>query len=132
MIDTLAIVRKLSDSGIKRVEAEAHAEAIADAFDQQYSELATKDFVRNQISIVRGEISNLEAKISDLRGEMKSGYSDLEAKIDDLRSEMNSEFIDLGAKIDAVGTRLVRWIVGTWLVVPVLIVTVFFTMVSVF
>ena len=66
MIDTLSIARKLSNSGVKREQAEAIAGVVADAVDQQYGELATKDFVRNQISIVRGEISAQDAKMSAL------------------------------------------------------------------
>ncbi|MCY3628426.1 MAG: DUF1640 domain-containing protein [Bacteroidota bacterium] len=103
MIDTLSIVRKLSDSGVKREQAEAHAEAIADAIHQQYGELATKDFVRNQISIVRGEIS-------DLRGDMNTMEGNL-------RGEINTKVSALDAKISALETRLVYWIVGTGLVV---------------
>ena len=66
MIDTLSIARKLSNSGGKREQAEAIADVVTDAVDQQYGELATKDFVRSQISIVRGEISAQDAKMSAL------------------------------------------------------------------
>ncbi len=74
MIDTLSIARKLSSSGVKREQAEAIADVVADAVDQQYGELATKDFVRNQISTVRGEIS-------DLRGDMNTQISALETRL---------------------------------------------------
>ena len=103
MIDTLSIARKLSSSGVKREQAEAIADVVADAVDQQYGELATKDFVRNQISTVRGEVS-------DLRGDMNT-------QISDLRGDMNTQ-------ISALETRLVRWIVATGLVVVGLLITV--------
>ena len=102
MIDTLSIARKLSSSGGKREQAEAIADVVADAVDQQYGELATKDFVRNQISTVRGEVS-------DLRGDMNT-------QISDLRGDMNTQ-------ISALETRLVRWIVATGLVVVGLLIT---------
>ena len=71
MINTLSIARKLWDSGVKREQAEAIADVVADAVNQQYENLATKDFVRNQISIVRSEIS-------DLRADMNAKISTLE------------------------------------------------------
>ncbi len=109
MIDTLSIARKLSDSGVKREQAEAIADVVADAVDQQYGELATKDFVRNQISTVRGEIS-------DLRGDMN-------AQISELRGDMNAQISAQDAKMSALETRLVRWIVATGLVVVGLLFT---------
>ena len=143
MINTLSIARKLSSSGVKREQAEAIADVVADAVDQQYGELATKDFVRNEISIVRGEISDLRgdmnAQISDLRGDMNAQIGDLRgdmtAQIGDLRSDMNAQIGDLRGdtkaqisglrgEISALETRLVRWIVATGLVVIGLLVAV--------
>ncbi len=63
MIHTLSIARKLSSSGVKREQAEAIADVVADAVDQQYGDLATKDFVRNEINIVRAQISALETRL---------------------------------------------------------------------
>ena len=99
MINTLSIARELSTSGVKREQAEAIANVVADAVSQRDENLATKDFVRNQISIVRGEISDLRGDMSGLRG-------------------------DMNAQISALETRLVRWIVATGLVVAGLLITV--------
>ena len=63
MIHTLSIARKLSSSGVKREQAEAIADVVADAVDQQYGDLATKDFVRNEINIVRAQISALDTRL---------------------------------------------------------------------
>ena len=98
MINTLSVARKLSDSGVKREQAEAIADVVADAVNQRDENLATKDFVRNQISIVRGEIS-------------------------DLRGDMNAQISAQDAKMSALETRLVRWIVATGLVVVGLLFT---------
>ena len=59
MINALSIARDLSEAGIER----PHAEAIANAMETQ---LATKDFVRAEISDVRVEISDVRAEISAL------------------------------------------------------------------
>ncbi len=56
MINALSIARDLSEAGIER----PHAEAIANAMETQ---LATKDFVRAEISDVRAEISALEVRL---------------------------------------------------------------------
>ena len=139
MINTFSIARKLSDSGVKREQAEAIADVVADAVNQRDENLATKDFVRNQISIVRGEISDLRgdmnaqisdlrgdmnAQISDLRGDMNAQISDLRGDMSGLRGDMSGLRGDMNAQISALETRLVRWIVATGLVVAGLLITV--------
>ena len=128
MINTLSIARKLSDSGVKREQAEAIADVVADAVNQRDENLATKDFVRNQISIVRGEISDLRgdmnAQISGLRGDMNAQISDLRGDMSGLRGDMSGLRGDMNAQISALETRLVRWIVATGLVVAGLLITV--------
>ncbi len=119
MVDTLSIARKLSGSGVKREQAEVFAEVVADVADQQYADLATKDFVSSQISIVRGEVI-------ELRGDMNAQNSELRAEISELRGDMNTQISELrggmNAQISALETRLVRWIVATGLVVIGLLV----------
>ena len=98
MINTLSIARRLSESGIDRKQAEVYAEAIvdavADAFSQQGKDLATKDFVYNQINIVRGEIK-------DLRADVNTEIGIVRVELSNLRGEMN-----------ATETRIIRWIIG--------------------
>ena len=96
MIDTLSIARKLSSSGGKREQAEAIAGAVADVTNQQYGTLAIKDFVCGEISSVRGD--------------MDSGFGAVHGKMD-------SGFSAVRGEISAVETRLVRWVVGTGIVV---------------
>lgn len=50
MVNTLAIAHSLINSGIEREQAEAIANVVADAAENQNRELATKDFVHNKIS----------------------------------------------------------------------------------
>ncbi len=59
MINTLSIASDLSKAGI----AKSHAEAIANAIGTRQEDLATKDFVRAEISTIRGEMSALETRL---------------------------------------------------------------------
>lgn len=59
MINTLSIASDLSRAGIEK----PHAEAIANAIGTPQEDLATKDFVRAEISTVRGEMSALETRL---------------------------------------------------------------------
>ncbi len=59
MINTLSIASDLSRAGIEK----SHAEAIANAIGTPQEDLATKDFVRAEISTVRGEMSALETRL---------------------------------------------------------------------
>ena len=130
MVDTLSIARKLSGSGVKREQAEVFAEVVADVADQQYADLATKDFVSSQISIVRGEVielrGDMNAQNSELRGEISELRGDMNTQISELRGDMNTQISELrggmNAQISALETRLVRWIVATGLVVIGLLV----------
>ncbi len=105
MINTLSIARRLSESGIDRKQAEVYAEAIvdavADAFSQQGKDLATKDFVYNQINIVRDEIKDLRADVNTETGAIRVEIESVRVELSDLRGEMN-----------ATETRIIRWIVG--------------------
>ncbi len=99
MIDTLAIASDLVAAGVAKPQAEAHARAIATAVGQQYADIATKDFVRSEISALRAE---LREEIGALRTEVREEISAVRGEISAVRGEMS-----------ALETRLVRWIVGT-------------------
>lgn len=92
MIDTLAIASDLVAAGVAKPQAEAHARAIANAVGQQYADIATKDFVRSEISALRAE---------------------LREEIGALRAEVRGEISAVRGEMSALETRLVRWIVGT-------------------
>ncbi len=59
MVNTLSIASDLSEAGIAR----PHAEAIANAIGSRQEDVATKDFVRAEISTVRTEMSTLETHL---------------------------------------------------------------------
>ena len=126
MINTLSIARRLSESGIDRKQAEVYAEAIvdavADAFSQQGKDLATKDFVYNQINIVRGEIKDLRADVNTETGALRVEIESVRGEIESVRVEIESvrveiesvrvELSDLRGEMNATETRIIRWIVG--------------------
>ena len=99
MINTLVIARSLSESGLEKKQAEAVAEAIGDALDQHNGNLATKDFVQNEIKVVDAKIDALDAKIDALDAK-------IDAKIDALDAKMNSKISDLQS-------FTLRWVVAT-------------------
>ncbi len=53
MMDTLSMAADLAAAGIDKKHAEAHARVIASAVEKQYDEVATKDFVRSEISAAK-------------------------------------------------------------------------------
>ena len=119
MINTLSIARRLSESGIDRKQAEVYAEAIvdavADAFSQQGKDLATKDFVYNQINIVRGEIKDLRADVNTETGALRVEIESVRGEIESVRVEIESvrvELSDLRGEMNATETRIIRWIIG--------------------
>ncbi len=112
MINTLSIARRLSESGIDRKQAEVYAEAIvdavADAFSQQIKDLATKDFVYNQINIVRGEIKDLRADVNTETGAIRVEIESVRGEIESVRVELSN----LRGEMNATETRIIRWIIG--------------------
>ncbi len=119
MINTLSIARRLSESGIDRKQAEVYAEAIvdavADAFAQQGKDIATKDFVYNQINIVRGEIKDLRADVNTETGALRVEIESVRGEIESVRVEIESvrvELSDLRGEMNATETRIIRWIIG--------------------
>jgi hypothetical protein len=89
-IDTLEYVKKLEAAGVDRKAAEAHAEALRGAIED---ELATKaDISRLEASISRLEAST-KADSSRLEAGTRADISRVEAKIDSKISELRAEIM---------------------------------------
>ena len=108
MINTLTIARKLAKSGIKREQAEAIADVVADAVSHQNGNLLTTEFVRTHVGELQkgtdGKIDSVRVEIGDLRIEI----SELRVEI----SALDAKISALDAKISATEVRIVRWLIG--------------------
>jgi hypothetical protein len=72
------VFAKAIEGSIQAIESQADEHIIrkkdilkAELYNELRTELATKEFVRAEISDVRAEISNVRAEINVLRGELK-------------------------------------------------------------
>jgi vancomycin resistance protein YoaR len=100
-IDTLATARRLEQSGLPTQHARAVAEAIADAIQESqpdWSEIATKEFVRAEIQALRAELkaeiqalrAELKTEIQAVRAELKTEIQELKTGMQGLRTEMQA------------------------------------------
>lgn len=131
MIDTLSISHELTRAGIRRGQAEAIANVVAEAVTHQNGNLVTSDLVRThigeaqkdtntQIDALRVEIGGLRedvtTKTNSVRVEISELRGDLETKTTSVRveiSELETTVSDLIARLDAFETRIIRWVIGT-------------------
>ena len=121
MIDTLSIARDLSDAGVDWKQAQAHAAVIGHVMEQQHADVATKEFVRGQINIVRGELSE---KINEVEGKLSERINEVEGKLSERINAVDAKVSAVDAKVSAVETRIIRWMVLTMLGVGGLVVAV--------
>lgn len=92
-IDTPATARHLEQTGLPTPHARAVAEAISDAIrDSQpdWSEIATKEFVRAEIQELRAE---LRTEIQALRIEMQGLRTEMRGLRAEFRGELRSQMI---------------------------------------
>ena len=111
MINTLKYAKRLEAAGFSRVQAEAQALAIQDAFDDALHPFATK----SDLNIA---VTRLDAKIDGVETRLLSEIRTLDTT---LRSEVGRVETTLGSSIRELQSdmRTVKWILG--LMVPVLI-----------
>jgi hypothetical protein len=122
MINTLKYAKRLEAAGFSRIQAEAQALAIQDAFDDSMHPFATKSDLNIAVTRLDAKIDGVETRlrseISALDTTLRSAISTLDTT---LRSEVGRVETTLGSSIRELQSdmRTVKWILG--LMVPVLI-----------
>ena len=119
MINALHITSTLTGAGINQEQAEATAKAIIYAVEQQYGDVASKEFVRGEL---RATEKRLDTKIDAVGAKIDTVDTKTDAvnaKID-LKTELILAKIDVAkeshnSKISSNETRIVRWGVVTML-----------------
>jgi len=122
MINTLKYAKRLEAAGFSRIQAEAQALAIQDAFDDSMHPFATKSDLNIAVTRLDAKIDGVETR---LRSEIRTLDTTLRSAISTLdttlRSEVGRVETTLGSSIRELQSdmRTVKWILG--LMVPVLI-----------
>ena len=122
MINTLKYAKRLEAAGFSRIQAEAQALAIQDAFDDSMHPFATKSDLNIAVTRLDAKIDGVETR---LRSEIRTLDTTLRSEIrtldTTLRSEVGRVETTLGSSIRELQSdmRTVKWILG--LMVPVLI-----------
>ena len=133
MINTLKYTKRLEAAGFSRVQAEAQALAIQDAFDDALHPFATKSDLNIAVTRLDAKIDGVETRLRSeiralditLRSEISALDTTLRCAISTLdttlRSEVGRVETTLGSSIRELQSdmRTVKWILG--LMVPVLI-----------
>ena len=133
MINTLKYAKRLEAAGFSRVQAEAQALAIQDAFDDALHPFATKSDLNIAVTRLDAKIDGVETRLrseirtldTTLRSEIRTLDTTLRSEISaldtTLRSEVGRVETTLGSSIRELQSdmRTVKWILG--LMVPVLI-----------
>ena len=133
MINTLKYAKRLEAAGFSRIQAEAQALAIQDAFDDSMHPFATKSDLNIAVTRLDAKIDGVETRLrseirtldTTLRSEISALDTTLRSAISTLdttlRSEVGRVETTLGSTIRELQSdmRTVKWILG--LMVPVLI-----------
>jgi hypothetical protein len=133
MINTLKYAKRLEAAGFSRIQAEAQALAIQEAFDDSLHPFATKSDLNIAVTRLDAKIDGVETRLlseirtldTTLRSEISALDTTLRSAISTLdttfRSEVGRVETTLGSSIRELQSdmRTVKWILG--LMVPVLI-----------
>ena len=79
MIDTLAISKKLKESGFTQQQADAQAELWSDLVE---SDLATKRDIKDVEAALKRDIKELDLKISQVEANLRRDIKEMELKFD--------------------------------------------------
>ena len=115
--DTLKFARKLKEAGITQQQAEAHAEALVEAFAVNLADLATKNDLK-ELEL------RIEAQLLAFKVDFNHALTELEMKINAQFHPIKSELLVLKSEL-----FLLKWMMGFMLagMVSLLVKTFFFS-----
>ena len=106
LFDTHAYIKKLESSGVSPVQAEAHAEALLEAFR---GGLATKADVKESENALRADMQKMETGIRADMQKMETGIRDDMRKMETgIRTDMQKMESTLKGEFNS----LLRWIIA--------------------
>ncbi len=100
IFDTLSFSKQLKTAGVPAAQAEAETKVLAELFEADLKDLATKDDLFITQKSLQHEMKDLRHEIGDMRHEMKSMYKDLDAKIEKVDIKLSGEM------------SLIKWMFG--------------------
>ncbi len=95
--DTLKLVKRLIGIGVPATQAEAGAELLAEIFNSNLGELATKEDLQREINGLR---TDGDVKHDLLRKDMESLRKDMDVKHETLRKDMDTKHETLRKDMD--------------------------------
>ncbi|UUM21593.1 CCDC90 family protein [Mycoavidus sp. SF9855] len=116
--DTLKFVKRLQGAGVPVAQAEAEAEVLAEIFESNLQQLATKEDLQREIGILRNDMDgkhellrkDMDAKHELLRKDMDAKHEmlrkDMDNKHESLRNDMHTMAERFDAKLDKLGLTL--------------------------
>ena len=122
--DTHAAVKMLTGAGASEEIAVAVVDVAQGAAAEQGRELATRADIETLRETTRADIKELRADIQTLREATRADIKELRALIETSRETTRADIAELRAEQARAETRLIKWIVGTALVVGALLVGV--------
>ena len=100
--DTLKFFNRLKQAGVPPAQAEAEAEALAEVFETNTAELATKQDLREYESAIRNDLGKLETGLRN----------DLEKLETGLRNEIKFSEERMSTRIAEIKFDLLKWVIG--------------------
>ena len=112
MLDTLEVARSLTDVDFTPAQADAITKAVRRA--AEHGDHVTPDQLAAALAEVRAE---MQTEFAAVRTEMQTGFAEIRTEMRTEFAAVRTEFAavqgDLRAGIASLEARLVRWVVGT-------------------
>ena len=108
MLDTLEVARSLTDVDFTPAQADAITKAVRRA--AEHGDHVTPDQLAAALAEIRTE---MRTEFAEVRTEMQTGFAAIRTEFAAVRTEFAEGQGDLRAGIASLEARLIRWVVGT-------------------